>query len=78
MRRRAAWLVVTGGLALCASGCGEDRLERGLTDGPEDAVPAVSSEFEMTEAERQRKFTELEQKREESMIEDEEERRRAQ
>jgi hypothetical protein len=60
-------LVVTCGLLACG-GTEEDKLERGLTVGREEAVPGSDAEFDMTEAERQRQDAE-EDAREEGVYE---------
>ena len=52
--RNTFWRIVLASIfsLYLLAGCGSDRMERGLADGPEEAVPGEEKEFEMTEAER--------------------------
>jgi len=63
MIRRFAIVLAATGLAL-ACGSPEDKLERGLTVGQEEAVPGDSADFDETEAKRQAKQEAEESKKE--------------
>ena len=52
------------------TGCGSDRMERGLTVDAEEAVPGDEKEFEMTEAERREQEIREEEEKEQKAFKD--------
>jgi hypothetical protein len=56
------------------AGCGSDRMERGLTADPEEAVPGEEQEFEMTQAERQAQEIREEEEKEQKAFDEARER----
>jgi len=74
--RNTTWRIVLASvfsLHLLA-GCGGERMERGLAEGPEEAVPAEAKELGMTEAERREQETREEEEKEAKIFEAEQER----
>jgi hypothetical protein len=74
--RNTIWQIVLASIfsLYLLAGCGSDRMERGLTVGPEEAVPGDEKEFEMTEAERREQEIREEEEKERKAFDEAQER----
>ena len=69
--RNTTWQIILASIFSLhlLAGCGSDRMERGLTEGTEEAVPGDAKEFGMTEAERREQQIRDEEEKEQKAFE---------
>ena len=74
--RNTIWRIVLASIFSLhlLAGCGSDRMERGLAEGPEEAVPGDAKEFGMTEAERREQEIREEEEKERKAFDEAQER----